>query len=879
MKRPLQLPLAITLALCGTDALALGLGPVHVKSRLNEPLDAEIPVIQGTAGEAEGLLVNLAAAEDFERIGLNRSRLGVPLDFAVAKGARGEVVIKVTSKEPVREAYLDFLVEANWPKGRLLREYTLLLDPPLTAPARRTAEAPAPASPGTVTLVKRERPPREPAAAAAPRAKPAPAPAPERKVAERKAADGEYGPVEAGETLSAIARATREGEHVNLNQMMLALYKRNPDAFYKDNINALKRGAILRVPSAEEIKAVGSASEAAAQVRAQVEDWRGGRASPTLVADGATPAAPAAAAAAGAASAKPAKPAKAVAEGGERLELVPPKAGRDSLAAATQAGSAAKGGSAELKSELARTKEALTAREQETGELRSRVKELEELKGKNDRLISLKDSEIAELQRKLKELQEKSSSATKPAAAPASASAAAPAAASAGASAPVAATAKPAPSAGEGAKIDKQDIWGDAGRGDAARDAKPAEPAKAPADAPAQGATTLPLAPTPPTTSSTSAPTASSAAPGSPASAPANAPSAPAAAPAAPAATPAAAPAKTAAAAKATPPKTAAKAPATSWYEEGWVKSAALAVGIVLLLAGLFGLRKRKPAEAAAGRGSIADAFGDSPLPGGDGAAAAENEEAKLREQLRHDPSNVGLHLELLSLLYAERNVAGFEEEAAEMRRHVADPHQPEWLEAQSMGQELAPHNPLFADAARFDDSDAMIATAHADTVERPALDRRDDFAREDFARDDFAAAFAEPPRAPAPAPEPAPVFDTSDFTFGTEPAPAKSAQSRDGFDFDDLPPLDFELPTPPPPAAAPAAVERAERFDEPAVPAARGDDVFVDDDAVGTKLDLAKAYMDMGDPEGARSMLEEVLAEGNEAQKSEAHRLMADIR
>ena len=110
MKRPLQLPLAITLALCGTDALALGLGPVHVKSRLNQPLDAEIPVLQGTAGEAEGLLVNLAGAEDFERIGLSRSRLGVPLEFSVIKGGHGEVVIKVTSKEPVREPYLDFLV-------------------------------------------------------------------------------------------------------------------------------------------------------------------------------------------------------------------------------------------------------------------------------------------------------------------------------------------------------------------------------------------------------------------------------------------------------------------------------------------------------------------------------------------------------------------------------------------------------------------------------------------------------------------------------------------------------------------------------------------------------------------------------------------------
>src|SRR5665647_429793 len=123
MKRPLQLPLAIALALGATNVLALGLGPVHVKSKLNQPLDAEIPVIEGNAHDADGLLVSLAGADDFERVGLSRSRLSVPLEFTVVKGAQGGLVIKVTSKEPVRAAYLDFLVEANWTKGRLLREY------------------------------------------------------------------------------------------------------------------------------------------------------------------------------------------------------------------------------------------------------------------------------------------------------------------------------------------------------------------------------------------------------------------------------------------------------------------------------------------------------------------------------------------------------------------------------------------------------------------------------------------------------------------------------------------------------------------------------------------------------------------------------------
>ena len=122
MKRPLQLPLAIALALGATNAFALGLGTIHVNSKLNQPLDAEIPVLQGTQGEAEGLLVQLAAAEDFDRVGLNRSRLSVPLEFTLVKSPHGEMVIKVTSKEVVREPFLDGLAEHPLQGGPSARE-------------------------------------------------------------------------------------------------------------------------------------------------------------------------------------------------------------------------------------------------------------------------------------------------------------------------------------------------------------------------------------------------------------------------------------------------------------------------------------------------------------------------------------------------------------------------------------------------------------------------------------------------------------------------------------------------------------------------------------------------------------------------------------
>ena len=888
MKRPLQLSLAIALALAGTNALALGLGPVRVTSKLNQPLQAEIPVIQGTAGEAEGLLVSLADQEDFERLGISRGNLGVPLEFSIAKDAHGQTVIRVTSTEPVRSTYLDFLIEANWPKGRMLREYTVLLDPPVTAPATAApatvAAAPAAAAPAKVStrapaavpapvaaaVEKPEKTERKAVAHAAPAAAPAPA---------RKVVEGEFGPTQAGQTLSAIAHETRQGG-TDINQMMLALLKSNPDAFYRNNINALKRGVILRVPSADEVKAIGSATEAAQQVREQIEDWRGGRAATTRVASEGDTAAPAAA--------KPAKPARDTAtastgsradKAGERLELVPPKAGKDSMAMADRPGASGAGSSSsntEASRELARAKEALAASDQATGELKSRVKDLEDIQSKNERLISLKDSEIAELQQKLKELQSGKAVATAPA--------------------------KPA---ADTTPIDKKDIWGDnakapsaTAKADAApaaatkpaevkpADAKPAavaEPlptdhatapqatpaadAAKPADATDKVAATTPATPpdsTAPT--STTAPTPAETKPlADAASTPATAtPAAPAAvkpAPAKPAST------------KPAPVKPAARPLAQpAWYEAGWVKPAAIGGVIVFALLGLLGMRKRKAATSAAAAGtapgkSLADSFGDSPFGNNvDERGAIESDVAQLQEQIAADPHNLGAHLELLSIFYAERDVPRFEEAAERMHAFVSDPHQAEWAEVQTMGEELAPHHPLWAQPGHEAAADALggFEAMPEEVVPHTAFDPGA------FGLDDAAA---------APVASFTPAESVPDFGFGVPAAHAGEAThapdlSGDSFGFDDIPPLeDTQMVIEPEPVAVAVPVP------EPEPVAAPADDFFGDEDAVGTKLDLAKAYLDMGDPDGARSMLEEVVAEGSEAQRAEAQRLIDDLR
>jgi len=498
MKGPVKLSLAVALALAGSNAFALGLGTIQVKSGLNQPLDAEIPVLTESATEATELTVDLASAEDFERVGLNRARLTVPLEMAVTTNARGQTVIKVTTKEAVREPLIDFLIVANWTKGKVLREYTVLLDPPVTAPPARGApatvapvsEKPA-AAPQPLPATKPAPPPKaapepKPPVAAAPQKPPkkaaapppAPAPAAPPKPAAPSTAGNDYGPVAQGETLSEIARATRPDEKTNINQMMLALLKANPKAFYQDNINALKRGAILRIPSSDDIRASGAISEAVAQVHSQNEAWtsKAPVTAPTLVAHTGTPA-----------TAAPAKPAASDAgsKSQERLALVPPRAGKGD-AGTDRVGAAGGTGKddAATKAELTRTKEALTSREQEAAELKSRVKQLDDIGSKDQRLISMKDSEIAELQAKLKDLQAKTAAS----------------AAAAAAKPPVATTAAPPPAAAgkPDQKVTAKDIWGDMSAADKAAADKAAAD-KSAAGKPAAGTPAATTSPPPAT--------------------------------------------------------------------------------------------------------------------------------------------------------------------------------------------------------------------------------------------------------------------------------------------------------------------------------------------------------------------------------------------
>src|SRR5580765_5625618 len=235
MKSLVELFLAAALAMASEQALGLGLGTIRVKSDLDQPLVAEIPVFADSLGELADLHVALAPSQDFTRLGLSRDRVTVPIEFVVGPNARGELTIKLTTKDVVREPFLDLLIEAEWANGRLLREYAVLLDPPTTLPAivpalaekPKPVAAPKPAS----ALVSGPRAP--PSVKANPLA---------------SASGGTEYLVRKGDTLSAIASRLPATRGVSLDQAMRVLFEANPTAFYRRDLDCLKAGALLHIP-------------------------------------------------------------------------------------------------------------------------------------------------------------------------------------------------------------------------------------------------------------------------------------------------------------------------------------------------------------------------------------------------------------------------------------------------------------------------------------------------------------------------------------------------------------------------------------------------------------------------------------------------------
>lgn len=364
------------LCLASPLAAALGLGPLKASSALNEPFEGRIEILGANPQDFDTLTVSLAGAEHFERAGIERNPALFKLRFAIDDGPGGSDVINVTSRDAIREPFLNFLLEVNWANGRLLREYTVLLDPPLYD-VRRQAQAPAAIVP----------PPAAPAPAPVP-APEAPAVAAPRTVAAAGsyAPGAEVGPMVATDTLWSIASTYRPDESVTVQQMMLALLRENPEAFSDGNVNMLRRGAVLRLPDAGALRAV-SPAEALDEVRRQHQLWEQYRSSVGAAPSAQPLGAPAASTGAAAQS-------DTAAGGDARLELVAP-GGAD---AGPAPGSVGTGGGAEL------LREELDAQSQQNAELRDKLTEAEEIIDLLQRQVNIKDEELAALQARLAEL-------------------------------------------------------------------------------------------------------------------------------------------------------------------------------------------------------------------------------------------------------------------------------------------------------------------------------------------------------------------------------------------------------------------------------------------------------------------------------------------
>jgi len=261
------------------QAWAVALGRVTVQSQLGEPLRAEIDLPQLSAQDAATLQASVAAPERFQALNLSFSPALADVRFQLVTLPDGRSVLRLSSTAAINEPFLDLLVQANWANGQLLRGYTLLFDPPNLRPAQApvpqppvaavpppVAPAAAPAAPPApwVTQVR-------PAVPLPPAVPAAPAPAPPR--AQAPAADPTPASVTVrrGDTAGRIAQAHLPAG-VSLDQMLVALLQANPQAFIGDNVNRLRAGAVLDLPSAEAASAT-PAPEARRIVQAHSRDF------------------------------------------------------------------------------------------------------------------------------------------------------------------------------------------------------------------------------------------------------------------------------------------------------------------------------------------------------------------------------------------------------------------------------------------------------------------------------------------------------------------------------------------------------------------------------------------------------------------------------
>jgi len=905
---------AVVLGIASTDASAFALGQLKVQSALGEPLRAEIDVTEMAAADADSLKINVANADAFKKAGVPYNAALSDVKATLQRRAGGQYVVRLTGTRPLNDPFIDLLLEANGSSGRMVRDYTVLLDPPVTRQAAPSAPI-APATPQISTPVerpaaaaaraRRERAPAAPVTA--PPAAPAPAPAsaapqaPGAAAAARPAGGGEQVTVQRGDTASKIAGAYKPAD-ISLDQMLVALLLANPDAFVGGNINRMKSGAVLDLPSAAEAGAI-LPSEARRTITAQSRDF-----------------------------------------GAYRQRLA------ENAPTSNVAGASRKA-TGKLQANVEDRNAAASAPDKLTISQGSATARAAEEKVAQTRQAQDSSNRVAELSKNINELAKlKAATGT---AAPATAPAAAPAPAVPGISVPnpgVAATASPtaAPSAAPPSTP--------AAVAAPAAPAAPVVPAATPAAAAAPATTPAPAATAPAAVPAADAPAVPSEA----------APAAPAAAASA-AAAPAPAPKPVVKTAPPPPPVE------RSFFDElldnplMLAGAALIALLVGFLLYRVLGRRREEMSESVflesripkdsffgASGGESVDtkhrgdssvsslSYSPSQLDAGDVDPVAEADvylaygrdlqaEEILREALRVNPDRTAIHLKLLEIHAKRRDVRAFDGLATEVHK-LTNGSGSDWNRVVDMGKDLDPGNPLYesgtprgvsqAESAAFAGALASATKAPAVVAPTPvappvAIAPAPAFVPS-VAPLDFDLDLSQPP---APAPSPAPVSASLPKAVYAAPAAAATAPLSNGHAHAPAAPVDLEndfdtAPGALVPVARPSALSEADantrpaalrgglpadsgfiEFDmsalaglpsrpvagtaEAAAPAAAmpGDGDDGEDSPHAVKLSLARELHAIGDVEGARSLVEEVEAESAGDVKSQARQLLAELR
>ena len=862
-------------AFASSQVVALGLGEIELNSALNQPFNAEVELLSATDAELQELKVNLGSPDAFAKAGIDRPMFLSKLKFDVTRKADGSAVIRVTSRDVVREPFLDFLLELSWSKGRLLREYTVLVDPPVTMPA------PAPATQAPVQSASRT--------GTAPAAAPSVArPATSQPV---YAAPGEYGPTRRNDTLWNIATQVRPDAGVSVEQTMLGIQRANPEAFINNNINNLKAGYVLRVPSREQLTSI-SRGEAARNARAQYDAWLAARS--TSVA-----AAPSAAESVSApdgvqASADP------VSAPESSLQLVSPEE--------AGAGGAGEDTLAQMQRELIMANEALEEQRRQGEEMSGRLSMLEEQIVNMQRLIQLKDSELARLQSQSsidglvstdtvegEQAGEVETTAEATTAEEVESVAVADTEAVAESVAVEEAT-ESTESPVEAAEMAEQtgmeaSVVEDAGEAEVVA-GLPVEPGMESETMAGDGTKTDVVEEPVLEESAMAAP-------------------------------------ETEAVAAVEPSVSEPESPATATSPEFsqrlldnplWLGAG----GLVLALLAFFGLRRKPGVETEFQESILQAAQGDSTLgdseivSSGSDASAVKTAESSLlsefavsdmgalksdgeadplaeadvylaygrfqqaedliKEGLKKDSEREDLNLKLLEVFLAGKNQAAFDEHAQTMLAKLENTGSPTWEKIAEMGRELSPENPLYKaaeapeteadelgdvdtlsdedldfnmDSGELDQAEeAVSGDTDAETAKDEGLDFDIDLSFESAKEDEPDSVEFTPPEAVDETPEVKVDMDSVEPDMVDQDSPL------------DIDLEDFDMD-----------VSDSDDEEEP-----QGDGELADMDEVSTKLDLARAYVDMGDPDGAKSILDEVMEEGNEDQKDEARGILEQM-